>query len=59
MVPKTVTLVSASGIERREDIDRLLPYCHTFLIGSSLMRAGDIEAKLLELSLPVSIAGES
>jgi indole-3-glycerol phosphate synthase/phosphoribosylanthranilate isomerase len=35
------TLVSESGIVSRADLDRLAPHVDAFLIGSSLMRAGD------------------
>ena len=35
------TIVSESGIVDRSDIDRLAPHVDAFLIGSSLMRAGD------------------
>jgi indole-3-glycerol phosphate synthase len=37
-VPKDITLISASGIERSEDIERLKPFANVFLIGSSLMK---------------------
>lgn len=50
LIPDWITTVSASGIENRQDIDRLLPYCSRFLIGSALMKADNIEAKLKELS---------
>ncbi|HEY9776453.1 MAG TPA: indole-3-glycerol phosphate synthase TrpC [Planktothrix sp.] len=50
MVPSGKIIISASGIEMRADIDRLQKYCHTFLIGSSLMRADNLEEKLAELS---------
>jgi indole-3-glycerol phosphate synthase len=30
--------ISASGIQTREDLEALLPYCQCFLIGSSLMK---------------------
>jgi indole-3-glycerol phosphate synthase len=46
-VPKSVTLVSESGIRTREDIDRLRAIgFHAFLIGEELMRADD-EGKAL------------
>jgi indole-3-glycerol phosphate synthase len=56
LVPPNAVLISASGIEGREDVNRLSKYCNTFLVGSSLMRADDIEAKLAELAAaqPVS-----
>jgi indole-3-glycerol phosphate synthase/phosphoribosylanthranilate isomerase len=50
LVPPDKIRISASGIETRADIERLLSHCNTFLIGSSLMRADDIEAKLAELA---------
>lgn len=41
-LPKTITLVSESGIRTREDIDRLRSAgFHAFLIGEELMRAED------------------
>jgi indole-3-glycerol phosphate synthase len=41
-LPKTITLVSESGIRTREDIDRLRAAgFHAFLIGEELMRADD------------------
>lgn len=41
-LPKTITLVSESGIRTREDIDRLRAAgFHAFLIGEELMRAED------------------
>ena len=49
MVPGSATLISASGIEERSDIIWLGKHCNSFLIGSSLMRASDIKAKLREL----------
>lgn len=45
----TATIISASGIESRSDIEFLLPHTNVFLVGSSLMKATDIEAKLREL----------
>jgi indole-3-glycerol phosphate synthase len=38
--------VSASGIETPEDLHRMLRYCDAALIGSALMRAGDVGAAL-------------
>lgn len=49
LVPDWICTVSASGIENRQDIDRLLPFCSRFLIGSVLMKANDLDAKLKEL----------
>lgn len=49
-LPKTLTLVSESGIRTREDIDRLRAAgFHAFLIGEELMRAGDEGAALKAL----------
>jgi indole-3-glycerol phosphate synthase / phosphoribosylanthranilate isomerase len=49
-IPDYVLTVSASGIEERNDIDRLLAHTSRFLIGSVLMKAPDLEAKLKELT---------
>lgn len=49
-LPKTITLVSESGIRTREDIDRLRAAgFHAFLIGEELMRADDVGAALKAL----------
>jgi indole-3-glycerol phosphate synthase len=48
-IPDSVITISASGIETRADIERLLPYCRRFLVGSSLMKSDDLEAKFIEL----------
>ena len=49
-LPKTLTLVSESGIRTREDIDRLRAAGYdAFLIGEELMRAGDEAAALRAL----------
>ncbi len=49
-VPKGVTVVSESGINRRGDIERLMGEgIHVFLVGESLMREKDIGMKLREL----------
>ena len=48
-VPPKVIAISASGIERRADIEELLPFCSRFLIGSVLMQSHNLEAKLKEL----------
>jgi len=49
-VPKGVTVVSESGINRRGDIARLMEAgIHAFLVGESLMREKDIGRKLREL----------
>ncbi|MDQ3011488.1 MAG: indole-3-glycerol phosphate synthase TrpC [Acidobacteriota bacterium] len=50
-LPKTITLVSESGIRTREDIDRLRTAgFHAFLVGEELMRAGDEGAALRALT---------
>ena len=49
-IPKGVTVVSESGINSRDDIERLMGGgIHAFLIGESLMRQQDIGKKLREL----------
>jgi indole-3-glycerol phosphate synthase len=49
-IPKGITVVSESGINRRKDIDRLMEAdIHAFLVGESLMREKDIGRKLREL----------
>jgi indole-3-glycerol phosphate synthase len=46
LIPKTISIISASGIQSRDDIEELIPYCSNFLIGSVLMRANNIEDQL-------------
>jgi indole-3-glycerol phosphate synthase/phosphoribosylanthranilate isomerase len=48
-IPGDVVKISASGFGSRADIESMLPFCHNFLIGSSLMTAGNLEQKLCEL----------
>jgi indole-3-glycerol phosphate synthase len=49
-LPKSVTLVSESGIRTREEIERLRAAgFHAFLIGEELMRAGDEGRALKEM----------
>lgn len=43
------TVISASGIESRQDIDNLKPFCSNFLIGSLFMRSLDLEQAFLNL----------
>jgi indole-3-glycerol phosphate synthase/phosphoribosylanthranilate isomerase len=50
-IPSSCIKISASGISEKSDIERLLPYCSNFLIGSSLMSAGNIAYKLEELAV--------
>ena len=52
-LPRTLTLVSESGIKTREDIERLRAAgFHAFLIGEELMRAEDEGAALRALIAP-------
>ena len=48
-IPVPIVPVSASGVQSRADIENLLPCCRRFLIGSTLMQADDLDAKLAEL----------
>jgi indole-3-glycerol phosphate synthase/phosphoribosylanthranilate isomerase len=50
LVPGDATVISASGIESRSDIDRLSEFTNVFLIGSSLMRSEHLDLKLRQLS---------
>ena len=45
-VPIGPTVISASGINCKRDIERLLPFCLNFLIGSALMQSDDMETLL-------------
>lgn len=50
-IPKGMLVIIESGIETREQIDRYQSMgAHCFLIGTSLMKAQDVKAKILELS---------
>ena len=50
-LPDDVVVVSASGIETKEDIRRLREAgVHAFLVGEALMRADDIVSKVKELT---------
>ncbi|MCX6869826.1 MAG: indole-3-glycerol-phosphate synthase TrpC, partial [Verrucomicrobia bacterium] len=43
-------LVGESGIHQRADVDRLRKAgCHAILVGESLMKSGDVSAKVAEL----------
>ncbi len=42
-------VISASGIESRQDLNLLLPYCQNFLIGSALMKSENIAETFREL----------
>ena len=55
LLPPNVVAISASGVETRSDIVRLSEYTNAFLVGSSLMRAADMDAKLRELSGPTRL----
>lgn len=48
-IPAGITVISASGIQSKADIEQLGSYCKNFLIGSSIMQAKDIEKALSEL----------
>lgn len=41
-IPSNIVVISASGIENRADVEELLPFCSKFLVGTSLMKSGDI-----------------
>lgn len=49
LIPNDVLIVGASGVESRDDVERLAPFCNALLIGSSIMRASNMRAKLSEL----------
>jgi indole-3-glycerol phosphate synthase/phosphoribosylanthranilate isomerase len=49
-IPDSIIKISASGIGERADIERLMAHCSNFLVGSSLMSATNIEAKLKDLT---------
>jgi indole-3-glycerol phosphate synthase len=50
LIPSGRVVVSESGIENRADIERLMKAgIHAFLIGETLMKAGDMGEKLREL----------
>jgi indole-3-glycerol phosphate synthase len=50
LLPKEVVVISESGIRSRRDIERLRAAgVHGFLVGETLMTAGDIMAKIKEL----------
>jgi indole-3-glycerol phosphate synthase len=49
-VPEEIVLVSESGIKTAEDTRRVLESgCNAILVGETLMRAGDVGAKVAEL----------
>jgi indole-3-glycerol phosphate synthase len=49
LIPPAIPVISASGIDNAQDVSRLLKYTNRFLVGSSIMKSGDVEAKLAEL----------
>jgi indole-3-glycerol phosphate synthase len=49
LIPPPAIAVSASGIQNRQDIEKLLPYCNRFLIGSALMQSKNLDSTLKEL----------
>ena len=50
LIPDSVVKLVASGIETAEDIRRLAHVSNNFLIGSSLMKSGNVDEKLKELA---------
>jgi indole-3-glycerol phosphate synthase/phosphoribosylanthranilate isomerase len=48
-IPSDTILISASGILAKNDLERLLPYCSNFLIGSALMKSDNMDALMAEL----------
>lgn len=46
LIPEEKILVSESGIETLEDLKKLETYADAFLIGTSIMQSGGIEAKI-------------
>lgn len=48
LIPSGTILISASGILSPADIEKLLPYCSNFLIGSALMQSDNMDALLSE-----------
>lgn len=57
------TVISASGIQSKSDIEELMPFCTNFLIGSQLMRSENLESEFKELidirlSAPVQPSGQ-
>ncbi len=43
-------VISASGLKSKTDVEELLPFCSTFLIGSTFMRSGDLEGEFKNLT---------
>jgi len=52
MIPAGCVAVSESGIFTREDVERVVAAgAHAVLVGEALVRAGDVAAKVRELTL--------
>jgi indole-3-glycerol phosphate synthase len=54
-ISDAAAIVSASGIESKKDLEKLIPFCTNFLIGSMFMRSADPETefkKLIDVKLP-------
>ncbi len=54
------TVISASGVQSKTDIEQLLPYCSAFLVGSQFMRSNDLEnefEKLIDIDLRANVRG--
>ncbi len=49
LISDHIAIISASGIESKQDISELLPFCDNFLVGSLFMRAADPEKEFLDL----------
>lgn len=45
-IPSGITVISASGFSSAVDLEKLLPICHNFLIGSALMQSENLSEKL-------------
>ncbi len=48
LIPAGTILISASGILAKSDLERLLPFCSNFLIGSALMKSDNMDALMAE-----------
>lgn len=48
LIPAETTLISASGVLAKADIERLLPFCSNFLIGSALMKSDNMDALMAD-----------
>jgi indole-3-glycerol phosphate synthase len=49
-LPRQTIVIAASGVKSRTDIEKLLPFCSKFLVGTVLMEASSIDDKLKELN---------